>query len=82
VLTDVVGNRDVIEHGRSGLLVPPEDPAALAEAVIGLLEDPRRRAELAAAGRERVERHFDIVTMGATMEALYTELAGAPRRRR
>jgi glycosyltransferase involved in cell wall biosynthesis len=82
VLTDVVGNRDVIEHGRSGLLVPPEDPAALAQAVIGLLEDPRRRAELAAAGRERVERRFDIVTMGATMEALYTELAGAPRRRR
>ncbi len=49
VLSDVVGNRDVIEQRRSGLLVPPDDPGRLAEAILELLSDPPAAADLAHA---------------------------------
>ena len=74
VLTDVIGNRDVVEHDRSGLLVPPASPTAMAAAVAALLDDPDRRARLGAAGRQRVHDRFDITAMGATMDALYASL--------
>jgi len=48
------GPLDLIEHGVTGLHYPPEDDAALREAVAGLSVDPLRRAELAAAGLARV----------------------------
>ncbi len=50
------GPSELIEHGRTGLLVPVEDAAALAEAVAALLGDPARAAALAAAGRAEFER--------------------------
>lgn len=81
VLSDVVGNRDVVEHGVSGLVVPSGDAAAVATAVAGLLGDRERAGRLAEAGRRRVAERFDVATMGRTMAALYRELAGAPRRR-
>ena len=52
VVTDSPGVRDYIEHGRTGLIVPPEDPAALSSALRSLLEDPDR-ARRARTGRAR-----------------------------
>ncbi|MBV9255855.1 MAG: glycosyltransferase family 4 protein [Actinobacteria bacterium] len=61
VATDVGGVRDVITSGLNGLLVPPDDPAALAAAVARLLDDPDLAARLAVEGRrlarERYSRH-------------------------
>jgi glycosyltransferase involved in cell wall biosynthesis len=74
VLTDVVGNRDTIEHGVSGLLVPPGDPPALAAAIVELLQDHARRARIGEAGRARVREHFDVKTMAARYEELYASL--------
>jgi glycosyltransferase involved in cell wall biosynthesis len=79
VLTDVVGNRDVVEHDRSGLLVAPLDPAALAQGILALLGDPARRDRLARAGRSRVAERFDVAIMGAALDELYRELAPDPR---
>lgn len=45
------GPSELIEHGRTGVLVPPDDPAALAAAISGLLAEPARAAALAASGR-------------------------------
>jgi glycosyltransferase involved in cell wall biosynthesis len=61
----VVGSRtggtpELIEDGRSGLLVPPGDPAALAGAVTRLVTDPELAARIGAAGRDRVQRLFSI----------------------
>jgi glycosyltransferase involved in cell wall biosynthesis len=81
VLTDVVGSRDAVEPGISGLLVPPGRPADLGAAVADLLRDPRRRAALGAAGRERVRSRFDVRAAGAALDALYSDLAGRPGRR-
>jgi glycosyltransferase involved in cell wall biosynthesis len=58
VATAVGGLTDTVVDGVTGVLVPPRQPAALAEAVRALLADPSRRALLGAAGRERVESRY------------------------
>lgn len=74
VLTEVVGSRDTVEHGVSGLVVPPGQPEAMGQAVASLLEDPVRRQRMAQAGRDRVAARFDVRRMGAALDALYDEL--------
>ena len=60
VTTDVPGCRDVVRHGYNGLLVPPRDPCALAEAILELLADPASREQLGRNGRLRAELEFDV----------------------
>jgi starch synthase len=48
----------VIRHGYTGLLVPPDDPTALADALNELLADPERGETMGAAGRRLVEQEF------------------------
>ena len=59
ITTDVRGCRQVVRDGRTGLLVPVRDAAALGRAVVELAEDPDRRARMAGAGRELAEAEFD-----------------------
>jgi phosphatidyl-myo-inositol alpha-mannosyltransferase len=54
--SDIPGYREVLRHGRDGLLVPPGDALALAEALRVLALDPSLRARMAGAARERAER--------------------------
>jgi glycosyltransferase involved in cell wall biosynthesis len=56
VASDVGGLPDVVEHGVTGLMVPPGDPAALAAALDSLLDDPGRRQAMGEAGRLRAQR--------------------------
>jgi glycosyltransferase involved in cell wall biosynthesis len=73
-LPEVVG-RD----GETGLLVPPDDPGALAGAIARLLDDPALRARLGAAGRERVVRRFTWqVTAAGTAACYQAMLEGRP----
>lgn len=53
VCSDIPGYRCVVTPGRDGVMVPPSDPGALAEAIAALVDDPARRAHLAARGRPR-----------------------------
>jgi len=62
VATRIGGNPEYLREDVSGLLVAPEDPAALAQAILDLLRDPQRRARLGAAGRRHVAEHFDMAT--------------------
>ena len=59
VTSDVVGTRDVVQHGRTGLLVPPGNAAALAAAVIGLIDDPVLAGRYGQAARDFAAAHFD-----------------------
>ncbi|MCI0371713.1 MAG: glycosyltransferase, partial [candidate division NC10 bacterium] len=63
VATRVGGTPEVVEDGVSGLLVPPEDPAAMAKALVTLLRDPPRCAAMGDAGRNRVAREFTETEM-------------------
>jgi glycosyltransferase involved in cell wall biosynthesis len=74
VATDVYGIPDVVADGRTGLLVPPGDPAALAEAMGHLVEDAHRRRSLGRAGREYVAARYDWRTNAAQMDAIYARL--------
>ena len=71
IASDVPGHRDVVAHGESGLLVPPEDDKAVAEAIESLRDDPERRARMGRAGRERVLREFAIGPMVEKTAAIY-----------
>jgi glycogen(starch) synthase len=78
VATRVGGLPEVVEEGMTGLLIPREDPAAMAEAMGWLASHPAQAAEMGHAGRIRAERLFSFEPMAARFEALYREVAQAP----
>jgi starch synthase len=78
--TAVVGSRvggipEVVADGRTGLLVPPGDPGALAAALNELLGDPGRAAALGRAGRNRALAEFSWAQIAAQTAELYAALA-------
>jgi glycosyltransferase involved in cell wall biosynthesis len=73
IATAVGGLPDIVEHGRTGVLVPRRDSAALADAVADLLGDSERRGRFGAAARERIEQ-FTIQTTAARFAELYDAL--------
>jgi glycosyltransferase involved in cell wall biosynthesis len=80
VATTVGGVPELVEHGRTGLLVPPGDPAALAAAMAALARDPARRMALGRAGRRRVAARHDPAAHADALVACYRRaIADAPR---
>jgi len=77
VATDVPGHREVVIHGETGILVPAENPAALAEAVASLLADPARRRSMGESGRQRVLKDFGLWPMVESTAAIYRRAARA-----
>ena len=71
IATEVGGIPDLIEQGRSGLLVPPRDPQAIADALDNLIANPQLRQSLGDAARARIRDHFDIDTMIARTREIY-----------
>lgn len=71
VATRVGGIPEIVEHGVNGLLVPPADSRALADAIVKLLEDPQRRKEMAGAGRGKIEDRFNFEAMVRAYEQIY-----------
>lgn len=62
VTTTVTGGPEIVAENETGLLCPPGDPVALADALETLLTDPLRARAMGAAGRRRAERLFDLAT--------------------
>ena len=60
VTTDAPGCRDAIIPNKTGLLVPPQNPLKLAEAIQWLIEHPHERMNMGRAGREMAQNRFDI----------------------
>jgi len=79
VVTAVGGAPGVIENGVSGLLVPPADPAALAEGMLRLLEDPEEAREMGRRAGAFIRKKFDFQRMVDAYRDVYLELAGRPR---
>jgi alpha-maltose-1-phosphate synthase len=75
VASRVGGIPEVVSDGETGLLVPPDDPAALADALDALLGDPGRADAMGRAGRQRAIAEFSWPAIAAQTAALYAELA-------
>jgi glycosyltransferase involved in cell wall biosynthesis len=86
VVTDVAGARDYVRDGETGLIVPPRDPQALAEALRALLGDPEYARRLGAAARDDVlarfgpDRHVEQL-LEVVDEAAAARAAGSPAKR-
>ena len=68
------GLPEAVIDGETGILVAPEDVDALRRALEALIDDPARREQLGAAGRERMQKSFSIVTMADKHVALYESI--------
>jgi glycosyltransferase involved in cell wall biosynthesis len=71
---DAGGLPEAVEHGVTGLLVPPENAAALCEAIATLIEDDDLRTRMSTAGRARMQNEFSVDTMADRHVALYESL--------
>ncbi len=71
VATAVGSNAEGVEERVTGLLVPPENPPALAAALASLLERPEEVAAMGARGGRRVRKNFGLERMIEALEALY-----------
>ncbi len=77
----VVGSRvggipEMVVEGETGVLVPPQDPDALAAALEPLIASPEQRQRLGRAARERAERAFSLGVHAARLQAVYDSLLG------
>ena len=81
VVTDVGGQRDIFENGRSAMIVPPRDPAAMADALEALLRDPERRRAVTEAAHERLAE-FTVERAVERVEELYWRLLESKGRTR
>jgi len=75
VASAVGGIPEVVSDGETGLLVPPDDPGALAAALNALIRDPARAAAFGRAGRARAVAGFGWPAVAARTAELYAELA-------
>ncbi len=74
VATRVGGIPEGVEDGRTGLLVPEQDPDALCQAMLALVDNPTQRLRMGADGRKFVQRRFDSRRQNEALEAFYAAL--------
>jgi phosphatidyl-myo-inositol alpha-mannosyltransferase len=79
VASDIPGYRAVLAEGTAGVLVPPDDPSALENALFGLLRNPELQQELIASGLARAERYSWDRLIGQVTEAYQDAIALGPR---
>ena len=74
VATDVPGCREIVRHGVNGLLVPPKDARALADAISSLVEDRSFRQEAGRRGRHIVDGEFSLARIAGETISAYREV--------
>ncbi len=75
VATRVSAAPEIVVDGETGVLVPPDDAEALAEAVLGLLADPTRAAAMGEAGLARAQSEFSVARMAERTAAVYASVS-------
>jgi glycosyltransferase involved in cell wall biosynthesis len=68
------GLPEIVEHGKSGLLVPPRDPDALADAVIELARDDAKRIQMGKVGQDRTLKVFETAALCDQVEGIYQKV--------
>jgi glycosyltransferase involved in cell wall biosynthesis len=74
IATDVAGCREIVIHEKTGLLVPVDDPRALASAILRLVRSPPQRVRFGVAARRLVDERFAADLIGQAAVALYQRL--------
>lgn len=74
VATQISGSEDVVRMGENGLLVPPGDAEALAEAIVTILRDPARAAAMGRRSRQLVEQRCGLAHVADNYVRLYTQI--------
>jgi len=80
VASAVGGIPEMIDDSRTGLLVPPRDPLALAAAIVRLLRDPAEAARIGRAGHDLVHERFCVEQMVRAVETIYDDAVADERR--
>jgi glycosyltransferase involved in cell wall biosynthesis len=80
VATSVGGTPEVVVHEETGLLVPPRDPTALADAIVWMIQHPRERRGMGRRGRLRVADLFNLDSTIEQYQRLYEPAPGSPGR--
>ena len=78
VVASAIGGIPELLDGNAGLLVPPDDPGALADALARLAADPELRAGLAVSGRRRIAEEFEAGSVARRLSQLFETAASAP----
>ena len=78
IATQVKGLRGLIDHGSTGLVVPPGSPESLAAAIIDLLENPDQAALMGSRGQEATDHRFDVEIEADLLASLYRRHAALP----
>jgi len=81
IATNVGGNPGLVEDERTGLLVPPGDPAAMAKAIVRLVEDPALAIATADRAFDRIQTEFTIPRLLQDLQAFYERVLGGSRSR-
>jgi glycosyltransferase involved in cell wall biosynthesis len=81
ICTDVASMPEIVEHERTGFVVPPNDPAALGERLAWLRANPERAAAMGAEGRQRVLEHFTWDAVVSRCLDAYAGLASGAQER-
>lgn len=76
IITSIPGNRELVLHEKCGLVVPPHDPKAIADAILRLYHDRVLCGRLGAAAKQHIASHFNIEATILATKALYESLAG------
>jgi len=74
VATNVSGSREIIQHGLTGLLVPPDNPVSLSEAIVSMVTERQRAAAMAERARSEVRSRFSIEIAAKLHAELYIQL--------
>ena len=74
--TDTPGCKEIARTGENALLVPPNDVAALADALLELIANPELRQQLGHAGRMIAEQEFSEDSIAAQMQQIYEDISG------
>lgn len=77
VASAIMGSRELVVDGETGILVPPRRPDLFAQALCDLFEHPGRAARMGQAGRLRLERHFSLTRTLDGLEAVYDDVLPA-----
>ncbi|MCP5144502.1 MAG: glycosyltransferase [Gammaproteobacteria bacterium] len=76
VVTDVSGIPEIVNNGRNGVIVPPRDSAALADAIADLIAHPEKGVSLGSAARASIETVFDASRTHESLKSLFDRFAG------